>query len=190
MKDSGKLREITLKGWFFRYDMAKDGMELVHFTERTANRVTPGSPGRGERVFEVPDPLPQMKQDVNSDAPIRKRSPQERLASMTTKLMQGERGQDAAAKMMLNMMSGRGDMTGLTDQEVQEITGKSWMEGDPLDADTVRRVAAHYLGQAERRAEEETRQTQTRTGRKARREQERLEAQERRLWEKRHVDRL
>lgn len=188
MRDNGKLRAITMKGWFFRWEPLKEGMTLVHWTEKTANRMSPGSPNRGRRAYEIPDPLPQMLEDVNSDSPIRKRTPQERLASMTTKLMGGETGQEAAANMLLRMLSGAGaGIDGLSDEQVSEITGASWKGGDPLDGETVRRVAANYLGQAERKVAEATRDSTTRAGRKARREQERLEAQERKHWKKKYI---
>ena len=181
---SGKLRGITLHGYLSRWDGKT--CRFVHWTDPTANRMTPDSEGFGkERRFTIPDPLPGMQTALQSESPIRKRTPQERLASFTNKLMQGETGQEAAAKMLLGMLSGVGDVDGLSDEQVQKITGASWKKGDPLDGDTVRRVAAHYLGQAERKVAEETRQTNTRAGRKARREQERLEAQEKRAWDKR-----
>lgn len=182
MKDSGKLREVTMRGWFFRFDVAKGSMELVHFTDPSANRQSPGSTGgRRLRAYTVNFDAEQMKRDVEREHPIRKRTPQERLASMTNKLTQGERGQEAAAKMMLDMLQGAGggNMDGLDDDSVRAITGASWKKGDPIDGDTVRRVAARYLGEAERRVAETARDTRTKAGRKARKEQERLEAQER-----------
>lgn len=186
MARNGRLRSLTLKGWFFRSGINKPGvMELVHFTDPTANRMTPGSPGRGlQRVWEFEDPLPDMKAAVNSESPIVKRTPQQRLASLTTKLMNGERGQDAAAKMLLQMMAGTGAHDGLDDDAVKAITGASWKAGDPLDADTVRRVAARYLGQAEKQVAEQAREARTKAGRKARREQERLEASEIRAYKR------
>lgn len=182
MRDNGQLRAVTLEGWFFRFDMNKNGMELVHFTDPTANRL--GEPGGGRRSFTIADPLPSMQAQVKGESPIVKRTPQERLASMTVKLMQGETGQDAAAKMMLTMMHG-GGLEGLSDEEVKSITGASWKAGDPIDGDTVRRVAARYLGQAERKVAEQAREKNTKAGRKARREQERLEKAERKAWERR-----
>ena len=182
MRKTGKLRDITLKGWFFRWEPLKDGMTMVHFTDPTANRMTPGETGR--RTYSIPDPLPGLQDEVKTDAPIRRRTPQERLASMTAKLSGGETGQEAAAQMLLNMLGGNGGMDGLTDEQVQSITGKSWAAGDPIDAETVRNVAARYLGQAERRVAETAKNTSTKAGRKARREQERLEKQEHQRWRK------
>ncbi len=185
MRKTGKLRGVTLKGWFFRWEPLKDGMTMVHFTDPTANRMAPGEPG--QRAYTIPDPLPGLQNEVAADAPIRKRTPQERLASMTAKLMGGETGQEAAAQMLLNMLGGNGGMDGLTDEQVQSITGKSWAAGDPIDAETVRNVAARYLGQAERRVAETAKNTSTKAGRKARREQERLEKQERQQWRKKYL---
>lgn len=178
---SGKLREVTFQGWFFRFDALTGSAKLVHVTDPTANLQDK------LRAYQIPDPLPGMKRQVEEESPIRKRTPQERLASMTNKLMRGQQGQDGAALMLLGMLGGaaNGNMDGLTEEQVKNITGKSWQQGDPLDADTVRRVAARYLGQAERKVAEDARQTNTRKGRKARREQERLEAQERKAWERR-----
>ncbi len=185
MQKSGKLRLATLRGWFFRWDMLQDGMRMVHFTDPTANRMTPDSyGGQGKRVFSFPDPTPQMKADVEADSPIVKRTPQERLASMTAKLAGGERGQDAAAKMLLQLLSGNAGMDGLTDEQVKEITGKSWRGGDPLDAETVRAVAARYLGEAEKQVAAKAKETGTKAGRKARRQQERLEKAERQRYRK------
>lgn len=185
MREDGRLRGVTLKGWFFRWDIDKSGMKMVHVTDPTANRL--GEPGGGRRVYTVPDPTDDMRAAVNADSPIVKRTPQERLASMTTKLMQGETGQEGAAKMLLDMLAGRnaGSMAGLTDEQVKAITGKSWKAGDPIDADTVRNVAARYLGEAERKVAETARTTTTKQGRKARREQERLERGEKQKWERR-----
>lgn len=188
MKESGKLREVTMKGWFFRWDISRNGMLLVHVTDPTANRLAPGSTGgRRLRSYTVPDPTEDMRRAVEADSPIVKRTPQERLASMTVKLMQGERGQDGAAKMLLDMLQGAGDgnMDGLSEEKVKEITGASWKAGDPIDASTVRGVAARYLGEAERKVAETARATSTRQGRKARREQERLERGEKEKWERR-----
>jgi hypothetical protein len=182
MRDSGKLREVTMRGWLFRWEPLKGGMKMVHFTDPTANRQAPGSTGgRRLRAYTVEFDADQMRKDVERDHPIRKRTPQERLASMTNKLTQGERGQEAAAKMMMDMLqgAGSGNMDGLDDDAVKAITGASWKKGDPIDGDTVRRVAARYLGEAERRVAETARDTRTKAGRKARKEQERLEAQER-----------
>ncbi len=185
MQRTGQLRLATLKGWFFRWDMLADGMRMVHFTDPTANRMTPDSwGGQGKRVFSIPDPTPQMKADVEADSPIRKRTPQERLASMTAKLAGGETGQDAAAKMLLQMLGGNAGMDALTDDQVKEITGKSWTRGDPLDAETVRNVAAYYLGQAEKKVAATAKDTSTKAGRKARRQQEKLERAERQRYRK------
>ena len=180
MRDSGKLRAVTLKGWFFRFDM--DGMKMVHVTDPTANRL--GEPGGGRRTFAFNDPTDDIRAAVEADSPIVRRSPQERLAAMTNKLTGGETGQEAAAQMLLNMLAGRnaGSMGGLTEEQVQSITGKSWSRGDPLDGETVRRVAAQYLGEAEKQVAEQASQTHTKQGRKMKREQERLEKKERAKW--------
>ena len=181
----GTLKELTLRGWLFRAGL-EGQMQLVHWTDPTANRMTPDSAGgKRKRAYEIPDPLPGMKEAVNSDSPIRKRTPQERLASMTAKLSGGERGQDAAANMLLAMLAGNAGMDGLSDEQARAISGASWKGGDPIDAETVRRVAANYLGEAERKVAEQAREANTKAGRKARREQERLEKQERRAWERR-----
>ena len=187
MQDSGKLRAITMKGWFFRFEPTKGACELVHFTDKTANRMSPGSTGgRRLRAYSVPDPTDDLRAAVASDSPIKKRTPQERLASMTAKLTGGETGQEAAADMMLKMLGGAGEnMEGLSDDQVLAITGASWKGGDPLSAETVRNVAARYLGQAERKVAEQARETNTKAGRKARKEQERLEKGEREKWERR-----
>ncbi len=182
MRDSGKLREVTMRGWLFRWEPLKGGMKMVHFTDPTANRMAPGSSGgRRLRSYTVEFDADQMRRDVEAEHPIRKRTPQERLASMTNKLTQGERGQEAAAKMMMDMLSGAGggNMDGLDDETVKSITGASWKAGDPIDGDTVRRVAARYLGEAERKVAEQAADTRTKAGRKALKEQKRLEEQER-----------
>ncbi len=188
MKDDGRLRNVTMKGWFFRFDLAKNAMTMVHVTDPTANRMAPGSTGgRRRRGFVVADPLPNMKEAVEREHPIVKRTPQERLAAMTSKMMQGERGQDGAARMLIDMLSGHGggNMDAMTEDQVKQITGVSWKEGDPIDADVVRRVAARYLGQAERKVAEQASDTRTRAGRKARKEQERLERVEAEKFERR-----
>lgn len=182
---SGKLRSVTLQGYVWRHEF--DGMgSWVHFTDPTANRIAPGSEGgQRTRAFSMPDPLPSMREQVDAESPIVKRTPQERLASLTNKLTGGQSGQDAAASMMIQMLSGTRSHGSMTDEEVKAITGSSWKAGDPISAEAVRNVAAHYLGTAERKVAETASQTNTRKGRKARREQERLEAQERRQWENR-----
>lgn len=179
---SGKLRGITLRGFVWRHEF--DGMgSWVHFTDPTANRIAPGSDGgQRTRAFSMPDPLPNMRAQVDAESPIVKRTPQERLASLTNKLTRGQSGQDAAASMMIQMLSGTQSHGSMTDEQVKAITGSSWKAGDPVDAETVRRVAAHYLGTAEQKVAETASVTNTRKGRKARREQERLEAQEQKRW--------
>ena len=67
--------------------------------------------------------------------PIKKRTPQERLDSMT-------------ARMAPDTV-GRGGFPGLSDEKVSELVGYFWKRGRPVTAADVRAAAATLLQQAE-----------------------------------------
>lgn len=77
----------------------------------------------------------QMRLDVEREHPMSRRTPQQRVASMLIRLM-GE-------------VKRTGRITGLSDEQVQSIVGKTWKEGMPLSEEDVRAVAAHFLGIAQ-----------------------------------------
>lgn len=167
---SGRLGDVSLAGYVAQatYEDGAVIMRFVHWTK--ANALTPGENSGGLRDFVVPEFETALQESVKRDSPIRKRAPQERLASMMVSLMSEANSEG---------------INGLTEEFVRSIVGEAWKRGEPIPAEAVRRVAAHYLGGAEQDALREARAQRGRAGRKARREQERLERRERQAYERR-----
>ena len=135
MHAQGKLRNIGGSGYIVRADA--DGMVgFVPWTESTLFRMNTDQP----QLYQSPDFTEAMRQDVETEHPMRRRTPQERVASMLVRMMGHARETNT--------------VPGLTEKQISTITGESWKEGDPLPAESVRAVAAHFLGIAEKQNKE------------------------------------
>ena len=76
--------------------------------------------------------------------PIKKRTPQQRLDSLTERIAQT-------------------GLVGLSEEKIQDLVGRSWKRGQPLTADQVRDAAASLLRDAENRFETSERRKIVRT---------------------------
>lgn len=161
MYHSGELQEVAMKGYVSRAN-ADGTCEFVHWTK--ANRMTGDADHRPGVYVAKDDIVGEMERTL---PPVLKRTPQQRVVSLLLKMLQAPDGK-----------------LGLSDEQVKAIVGESWRSGKPLATEEVRRIAAHFLGEAERNAQAQEREQSTRANRKMRREQERLEAKERAEWEK------
>ena len=135
MHAKGKLRPVGVAGYIVRADA--DGMVgFVPWTESTLYRA--------ERdkllVHESSDFAEVMRRDVEAEHPMVRRTPQQRVAAMLVRLM--------------GTAQRTGTVPGLTQEQISTITGAAWKEGDPLPADSVKAVAAHFLGIAEKQNRE------------------------------------
>jgi len=131
MHRRGRLRDITLQGYCTRAD-ADGTIKLVPWYESTWFRLDAGKPTQAtsRNLAE------SMLADVNANHPIRRRTPQERVASMMLRLM-------AEVKRS-------GTIPGVTPDLIKRVVGNAWQEGQPLTEEVVRAVAAHYLGVGEK----------------------------------------
>lgn len=125
----GKLTGGRMDGWVVQAD-ADTGM--ISFVPWWEGHMTRSSEGR-LRSAEID--AEAMRQDVEREHPMRRRTPQQRTAAMMVRLM-GE-----AAKT--------GTIPGFSPEQIRTIVGESWKAGEPLAAEDVKRVAAHFLGQAQ-----------------------------------------
>ena len=137
MHRSGRLRDISLHGYVAQADW-EGKCRFVHWTK--ANAI---SPGENELRVSVADATP-LREGL---PPIRKRTPQQRVDSLTGRLAE-------QAKL--------GGLP-LPEYVMSEVLRRRWVAGDPVTAEDVRAVAAHSLAQAEARFEEAERHRVTRT---------------------------
>lgn len=126
LHNQGRLRDVTLKGYCTRAD-ADGTIRFVPFYESTWFRMDEGIP-----VVDTSDLPAQMMADVNANHPIVRRTPQERVASMFLRLM--------------TEYKRTGTLPGVPTELIKQIMGAAWREGEPLTAEVIRAVAAHYLG--------------------------------------------
>jgi hypothetical protein len=120
--------ELTIPGHVLRKDA--DGMYVIVPEAKAA-----GAFGRGKAL----DTAYRSKQSVEElfpTEPIRKRTPQERIASLADSLAE-------------DMMAGR-----LTREHLGEIAAQSWRRGEPVSGDAVQAVAAAALQMAENKFED------------------------------------
>lgn len=142
MHDRGLLKGPALDGYVVRASGDKT-IRFVHWTEPTVNRQTPGSQDPDGRTREGLRTYVQTKGDwieegmaaLEEAHPMVRRTPQQRMESMTARLM--------------SEVAKTGSVTGLSEDLVRSIAGESWKKGEPITAEAVRRVAAHFLGNAQ-----------------------------------------
>lgn len=132
MYTSGKYREVVIEGYVARAN-ADGTCEFVPWHKSDAIRARFGQ----ARVYEPSRNWAEdMRQDVEAQYPIRRRTPQERVAAMVMRLM-------LEAKE-------HGTVPGLPQEKLREIVGEYWKNGiTEVTEDMVRKVAAHYMSVAE-----------------------------------------
>lgn len=137
MHRKGRLRDITLEGYCTRAD-ADGTIKFVPYYESTWFRLDADKPVQsGTNLAE------RMLADVEANHPIHRRTPQERVASMMLRLM-------AEYKRS-------GTLPGVPADLIERVTGSAWREGEPLTAEDIRAVAAHYMGVGEKENRESDR---------------------------------
>lgn len=92
---------------------------------------------RGGRVYGTDHPVwEEMRQDIEKEHPMVRRSAQEKKLSMVRRL--------------LNTAQQFGTIPGLTDEQISTMIGEKWTTGvSVVTADMLDRVAARLLGQGE-----------------------------------------
>lgn len=125
----GKLKPIALEGYCTRAD-ADGTIRFIPWYESTRFRYENDS-----RVSVTPDG-DAMREEVERENPIIRRTPQQRVAAMAMRIM-GE-------------VQRSGNAGGLSAEQVRSIVGESFREGEPITGSDVEALAAHFLGKAEK----------------------------------------
>ncbi len=129
MYHKGLLKPIALQGYVVRAD--SDSMiGFVPWHESTLARAEAGKAVTVDFAGEAE----QMREDVERENPIVRTSPQEKQARVAMRIL-GE--------------VHRSGNIGLSDEQVSEIAGEFWKQGETVTGETVRAVAAHFLSKAE-----------------------------------------
>lgn len=130
LHNKGKLKGIVLEGYVTRLDILDNLIRFVPWHESTWAR---SEENRTINV-DMTEPLEMMREEVEREHPILRRTPQERVAALALRLM-GEVKRDG----------GRA----LTPLQRNRIVGESWKEGEPITGSDVETIAAHFMGKAE-----------------------------------------
>lgn len=125
MFGSGRLRAITDAGYCTQ-GRADGFLYFVPWHESNAFKAENNA--WETRSFDAD----AMREDVEREHPMLRRTPQEKVAAMVMRLM-------ADAK------AGNG-VPGLTEAQVKGITGQTWVSGEPMSETMIRSIAAHLLG--------------------------------------------
>lgn len=134
LHENGRLRGITLEGYATRVEEGR--IYFVPFYESTLYRMEHGT----TRQWVSNDFQEAMRQDVEQEHPMTRRTPQERVASMVLRLM-------ATVK-------NTGGLPGFTDEQIKEIVGEGWRSGMPITEDVVRAIVAKFLNVGEQQNRE------------------------------------
>ena len=130
MSRDDRLRNVVLEGYCTRVD--DDGIRFVPWYESTHFRDEQGTP----QTHVSHDFVPYMKDKLEREHPIIRRTPQERTAAMALRIL-GE-------------VKRSGRVTGLSDEELKTIVGESFKAGEPVTGSDIQAVAARLLGTAEK----------------------------------------
>jgi RNase P/RNase MRP subunit p29 len=101
------------------------------WTKEEGVKVVPSS----QSLFDMEAKEKRLREDIEVEhtfevPPIEKRTPQQRLESMTKRLLENPQQHEAI---------------------LQEIAGEYWKAGAPVTVDALRAVAAHFLNRADQR---------------------------------------
>ena len=147
MWEKGILKSITMQGYCARANGDGTCSFVPWYESRLAEDENPRDKAIGDNVWTPkyqggrmayrirPEAVAEMKQDIEREHPIVRRTPQQRVAAMVLRLM-GE------AKR-------HGRIPGMSDEQLKTIMGEYWKVGDPVTEDMVRRVTAHFLNVAQ-----------------------------------------
>ena len=125
--NNGKLRAITMQGYCTQG--RDDGMlEFVPWQESLHFR-TP-------KTYVSDDFTEVMRQDVEREHPILRRTPQERKMAM--------------AMRIASEASRTGTIPGMTSVQVQELVGDAWKAGEPLTGEAIVALAQKLIEQGEK----------------------------------------
>ena len=124
---SGRLRSITDRGYVTQG--TEDGtIRFVPWTESLHFRKP--------KTYVSDDFVEVMRQDVEREHPILRRTPVERKMSMAMRI---------AAEY-----SRTGMVPGMTDPEVQTLVGEAWKAGEPLTGEAIVELAKKLMEHAEK----------------------------------------
>ncbi len=127
MNNNGKLRSITLRGYCTQ---GKDDgtLEFVPWQESLHFRKP--------KTYVSDDFTEVMRQDVEQEHPILRRTPQERKMAM--------------AMRIASEYARTGAVPGMTDPQVQEMVGEAWKAGEPMTGEAIVELAKKLMEQAEK----------------------------------------
>ena len=128
MHNKGVLRGITLEGYVTQVEDGK--IKFIPWTESYRFREQTGQLRTSTHYLDT------MREEVEREHPILRRTPQERTTSMVMRL--------------IGSMKQYGTMPGFTDEQIKAIMGDYWKVGEPVTEEAVRRLAAHLLDQGEK----------------------------------------
>lgn len=132
MRRDGRLQNIALAGYVVRSE--DNGM--ISFVPWHQSTFAARKAAGGDRQYDITADAEKMREDVEREFPMVRRTPQQRVASMVVRMM-------AEAKR-------NGTIAGLTDAQIRTITGEAWLTGESQVTEAmVRKVVAHFLGVAE-----------------------------------------
>lgn len=127
----GKLRSITDRGYCTQG--TEDGtLRFVPYWESLAFRTE----NHTEKDYVSDTFVEQMRQDVEREHPILRRTPQERKMAMAMRIA-GEYKRS-------------GHIPGMTDPEVQELVGNAWSAGEPMTGEAIVELAKKLIEQGEK----------------------------------------
>ena len=134
MADKNLRQTVKVQGGIMQYEPTTGKVRITSWHDAAhapglGRDITSGENGRAWQSQAVMD---DIKNDI---APLRKRTPQERLRSMMDRLVED--------------CKKYGTVPGVTDARVQHMVGEFWKNGvTEVDGEFVRRVAQHLLEQA------------------------------------------
>jgi hypothetical protein len=131
MYKSGRLRQITNLGYCTQGDETGT-LGFVPYYESNAFRVDNDVELRN---FRTEFDAEKMRQEIEDENPILRRTPQERAAAMTLRI--------------LAEMKKYGTVPGIPGEKLQQIIGEHWKVGQPVTEEAASRVAQYYLGMGE-----------------------------------------
>lgn len=143
MKESGRLKKLAAAGYVGQASIESGLIHFVPFEESPYFRSDPvnlqpgvATPLTNPMVIQHPGSLEQRRKELEEKHPMFRTTPQEKVGRMMLRLM-------AEVKRT-------GTIPGLSNEDIKAIVGESWRTGDPITADAVRAVAAHFLGLGEK----------------------------------------
>lgn len=128
---SGRLSKVGIEGYIVRAD--SDGMVgFVKADEGSLSRLMTGKP----RVYASDDFVPQMREDIEREHPMVRRSAQERKLALV--------------KRLLSTAKKHGTVPGLSDAQITALIGEKWVTGTSVvTQQMLDRIAQRFMEQGE-----------------------------------------